>query len=139
MLGQGNRDYTAVYEVANLGGSLAADNIPIQRVDGVKGDVSVTATAYGENKGTDHGPDGVTARAYDPKESFYRNIDGDLRAGSAGRTSRSATSAAGSTSRTTSATPSGRPTASWHRRPTTGSSPRAARSRCASAPRRPGA
>ena len=57
-----------------------ADNFPIQRIDGVKGNVSITATAYGENKGTDHGPDGVTARAYDPKESFYRNADGDLRA-----------------------------------------------------------
>jgi len=80
VLGQGNRDYTALYEVTNLGGSFASDNFPIQRVDGVKGNVSVTATAYGENKGTEHGPNGVTARAYDPKESFYRNIDGDLRA-----------------------------------------------------------
>ncbi len=80
VLGQGNRDYTAVYEVANLGGSLAADNIPIHRVDGVKGNVSVTATAYIENKGTGYGPDGVTARASDPKESVYRDIDGDLRA-----------------------------------------------------------
>jgi hypothetical protein len=80
VLGQGNRDYTTVYEVANLGGSLAAGNIPIHRIDGVKGNVSVTATAYAENKGTGHGPDGVTFRAHDPKESVYRNIDGDLRA-----------------------------------------------------------
>ncbi len=41
VLGQGNRDYNTVYEVANLGGSLAADNIPIYRIDGVKGNVSV--------------------------------------------------------------------------------------------------
>ncbi|MEJ7640515.1 MAG: hypothetical protein WKF75_21735 [Singulisphaera sp.] len=138
VLGQGNRDYNAVYEVANLGGPLAADNIPIHRVDGVKGNVSVTATAYGENKGTGSGQDGVTARTSDPKESVYRDIDGDP-PGSAGRTSRSATSVAGSTSRTTSATPSGRPTASWRRRPTTGSSRRAERSRCASVPKRRGA
>ena len=45
VLGQGNRDYNAVYEVANLGGSLAADNIPIRGVDGVKGNVSVTEGA----------------------------------------------------------------------------------------------
>jgi hypothetical protein len=80
VLGQGNRDYSALYEVKNLGGSLAADNIPIQRIDGVKGHVTVTATAYTENKSSGHGPDGVTARAYDPKDSFYGNIDGDLRA-----------------------------------------------------------
>ena len=80
VLGQGNRDYTTVYEVVNLGGSLAADNIPIQRIDGVKGNVSVTATAYAENRGSEHGPDGVTHRAYDPKDSVYRNIEGDLRA-----------------------------------------------------------
>jgi hypothetical protein len=79
VLGQGNRDYAAVYEVANLGGSLAADNIPIHRIVGVRGNVSVTATAYAENKGTGHGPDGVTAHAYDPRESAYREIDGDLR------------------------------------------------------------
>jgi hypothetical protein len=80
VLGTGNRDYTALYEVRNLGGSLSADNIALQRIDGVKGSVSVTATAYGENRGTEHGPDGVTAVSYEPKESVYRNIDGDLRA-----------------------------------------------------------
>lgn len=80
VLGQGNRDYNAVYEVANLGGSLVADNLPVHRIEGVKGGVTVTATAYAENKGTEHGPDGVTARGYDPKESVYRNIDGDLQA-----------------------------------------------------------
>ena len=80
VLGQGNRDYTTVYQVTNLGGSLAADNIPIQRIDGVKGNVTVTATAYTENRGGEYGQDGVTHRAYDPKDSVYRNIEGDLRA-----------------------------------------------------------
>jgi hypothetical protein len=81
VLGQGNRDYTTLYEVTNLGGPLTADRIPIHRIDGVKGTVSVTATAFGENKGTENGPNGVTSRAWDdPKESVYLNIDGDLRA-----------------------------------------------------------
>jgi hypothetical protein len=79
VLGQGNRDYNALYEVTNLVGSFTAENFPIQRIDGIKGNVSVTATAYIENKGTEHGPSGVTARAYEPKESLYRDIDGDLR------------------------------------------------------------
>ncbi len=78
VLGQGNRDYTTVYEVANLGGPLAADNIPIQRIVGVKGNVSVTATAYMENTDGGYGPDGVTSRVLDPKDSVYRNIEGDL-------------------------------------------------------------
>jgi hypothetical protein len=80
VLGQGNRDYAAEYRVADLGGSLAADNIPIHRIDGVRGDVAIAATAYGGNRGTDHGPDGVTARAFDPGESAYRDIDGALTA-----------------------------------------------------------
>jgi len=80
VLGQGNRDYTTVYDVANLGGSLAADNIPIQRIDGVQGNVSVTATAYTENTNGGYGPDGVTSRVVNPRDSVYRNIDGDLRA-----------------------------------------------------------
>jgi hypothetical protein len=80
VLGQGNRDYTTVYEVANLSGSLAADNIPIQRVDGVKGNVSVTATAYSENSSDGSTQDGVTLSLHDPKDSVYRDIEGDLRA-----------------------------------------------------------
>jgi hypothetical protein len=80
VLGQGNRDYNTVYEVTNLAGSLVADNVPIHRLDGVKGNVSVTATAYAENKGTENGPNGAIFRAYGPKESVYLNIKGDLRA-----------------------------------------------------------
>ena len=128
-----------MYEVTNLGGSLVADNIPIQRIDGVKGNVSITATAYGENKGTDHGPDGVTARAYDPKESVYRNIDGDLRA----RFCRANLTIGDVGGRVDVENDFGdtvwQTIASWPRRPTTGSSRRAERSRCASATRRRGA
>ncbi|SIN75261.1 hypothetical protein SAMN05444166_0641 [Singulisphaera sp. GP187] len=80
VLGQGNRDYHALYEVAKISGSLESDTIPIHRIDGVKGDVSVTAMAYTENKSSGYGPDGVTARADDPKETVYRNIEGNLRA-----------------------------------------------------------
>jgi len=57
-----------------------ADLIPIRCIDGLKGDVSVAATAYGGNRGTDHGQDGVTARAFNPQKSVYRDFDGDLRA-----------------------------------------------------------
>jgi hypothetical protein len=80
VLGQGNRDYNTVYEVANLGGSLAADNIPIYRIDGVKGNVAVTSTAFSEYRSTENGHGGVTFAVNDPKESVYRNIDGNLSA-----------------------------------------------------------
>jgi hypothetical protein len=77
--GSGNRDYHARYEVADLGNSLTASNIPIHRIDGVKGNVSILVTAYAENSGTTHGPNGVTMRPVPPQESSYQNIKGDLR------------------------------------------------------------
>ena len=52
VLGEGNRDYATIYEVADLRGPLVADNIPIHRLDGIRGDVSVVATADAENIGT---------------------------------------------------------------------------------------
>jgi hypothetical protein len=80
VLGQGNRDYSAVYRVTAIGGSLTADNVPIHQIDGVMGNVSVTATAYPENRSSGHEANGVTARAYEPKNSVYRNISGNLHA-----------------------------------------------------------
>ncbi len=78
--GTGNRDYQARYEVTDLGGSLTTSGIPIHHIAGVKGDVSILATAYGENINTSHGPDGVTIRPVPPQESSYENIQGNLRA-----------------------------------------------------------
>ena len=78
--GTGNRDYQARYEVTDLGGSLTTSGIPIHHIDGVKGDVSILATAYGENINTSHGPDGVTMRPVRPQESSYKDIQGNLRA-----------------------------------------------------------
>jgi hypothetical protein len=77
--GSGNRDYQTRYDAVDLRDSFTASNIPIHRIDGVKGDVSIVDTAYAENSGTSHGPDGVAMRPYPPRESSYRNIQGDLR------------------------------------------------------------
>ena len=60
--GGGSRDYHAQYVVSNLDGPLTACDIPIHRIDGVNGDVSILATAYAEDISTSHGPDGVTMR-----------------------------------------------------------------------------
>ncbi len=77
--GTGNRNYQARYEVMDLGGSLTTAGIPIHHIGGVKGDVSILATTYGENVNTSHGPDGVTMRPVPPQESSYADIHGNLR------------------------------------------------------------
>ena len=66
--------------MSDLDGPLTASDIPIHRIDGVKGDVSILATAYSEDIGTSHGQDGVTMRPVAPRELTYRNIQGGLRA-----------------------------------------------------------
>ena len=78
--GGGHRDYQARYEIADLDGPLTACDIPIHRIDGVRGDVSILATAYVENVTTSSGPDGITMRPSAPRESIYRDVRGDLRA-----------------------------------------------------------
>jgi hypothetical protein len=80
VLGEGDRDYSASYTVSNLLGSFAADNIPIHRLDGIRGDVSVMDMAYQENRSSGFGPDGQTARSESPKGSIYRDIHGNLNA-----------------------------------------------------------
>ena len=80
VLGEGNRDYSASYTVSNLLGSFTADNIPIHRLDGIHGDVSLIDMAYQENRSTGSGPDGQTARSESPRASIVRDIHGNLTA-----------------------------------------------------------
>ncbi len=77
--GQGDRDYRARFEVADLGGPLTASDIPIHRIDGVRGDVSILATAYDEDVQTVHDSGGVAMKPVPPRESAYDGIKGDLR------------------------------------------------------------
>jgi hypothetical protein len=76
--GNGNRDYGVTYEVTDLVGALAADNIPIHHIDGIHGNASIIATAYAGNTSTTYDARGVTMTGEGPKASVYRNIDGDL-------------------------------------------------------------
>jgi hypothetical protein len=78
--GGGSRDYHTQYVVSGLDGPLTACDIPIHHIDGVNGDVSILATAYSEDTGTTHGPDGVTKRPLARGESSYREIRGNLQA-----------------------------------------------------------
>jgi hypothetical protein len=79
VVGEGDRDYEASYEVSKLTGSLMADNIPIHCVDGVKGNVSIVATAYAGNTSTVHDNRGITIEPGPIRSAKYQNIDGDLR------------------------------------------------------------
>jgi hypothetical protein len=79
VLGEGDRDYHASYEVSKLTGSLSADNIAMDRIDGVRGDVSIVATAFAANLSTTHDDRGTTIEPGTVPSADYRNIDGDLR------------------------------------------------------------
>ena len=79
VVGEGDRDYEASYEVSKLTGSLSADNIAIHRLDGVKGDVSIVATAYAGNTSTAHDDRGITIEPGPIRSAEYQNIDGNLR------------------------------------------------------------
>ncbi len=79
VVGEGDRDYDASNEVSKLNGSLSADNITIHRLDGVKGDVSIVAMAYGGNTSTVHDDRGITIEPGPIRLAEYQNIDGNLR------------------------------------------------------------
>jgi hypothetical protein len=78
--GEGNRDYHSVYELSDLNGGLTAVDIPIHRLDGIRGDVSVTATSFAEDVGTAHGGGSISMRSGAPTDSTYRDIQGELHA-----------------------------------------------------------
>jgi hypothetical protein len=79
VVGEGDRDYEASYDVAKLTGPLSADNITLDRVDEVKGDVSIVATAYAGNVSTAHDDRGITIEPGAIRSAQYQNIDGNLR------------------------------------------------------------
>jgi hypothetical protein len=79
VVGEGDRDYEASYEVSKLTGSLSAANIAIHRLDAVKGDVSIIATAYAGNISTVHDERGITVEPGPIRSAEYQNIDGNLR------------------------------------------------------------
>ena len=112
----------------NLAGSLSADNIAIHRIDGVKGDVSVIATAYAGNISTEHDDRGITMEPGPIRAADYRNIEGNLRVRFVRTDLTVGPGRAGSISRTTLGAPPG-----WPKRPSAstiiGSSPRQVPSR----------
>jgi hypothetical protein len=74
--GNGNRTYGSFYEVSHLIGSLVAQDIPIDHLDDIRGNVSVVAAAYTDNRRYDV----PTTRTGSFNGIVYRNIRGDLKA-----------------------------------------------------------
>ncbi|WP_165220059.1 hypothetical protein [Aquisphaera insulae] len=79
VVGEGDRDYNTTYAVSEQDGPLVAENIAIGRIESVRGDVSVSATAYSENVSTVHDARGLTVQPPPMQPAEYREIDGGLR------------------------------------------------------------
>jgi hypothetical protein len=77
--GSGDRDYTAVNEVVGLGGSLVADNLPLHRVEDVRGDAELIVTEYPENSGQTHDARGVVSYVDPARPMAVRRVSGALK------------------------------------------------------------
>jgi hypothetical protein len=77
--GDGDRDYHGKFRVSGVKGSLSADRIPLQSIDGVRGNVEVTMMAYLGNSGTRHADSTRTSYVFPPENYVYSNIAGDFR------------------------------------------------------------
>ena len=80
IVGEGNRDYQATYEIRDVRGPVTARGVPLQVLENVRGDVAVVLTAFAENSSTGHRPDWRTHSNAEPGQYTYKEIEGDFRA-----------------------------------------------------------
>jgi hypothetical protein len=78
--GEGSRDYSGQFRIVGLAGSVTAQDIPIEVLEHVLGDVSIRLTAYGEDSGTRYESDMRTLYTVPPGKYVYKNIVGNVRA-----------------------------------------------------------
>jgi hypothetical protein len=78
--GSQNRDYNGTFRVRNLNGDLTADNVPLDLVDSVHGNVQIISTLELANTGVQHEGGQRTAYTPPPRVLVCRNIDGDFSA-----------------------------------------------------------
>jgi hypothetical protein len=78
--GEGNRDYNSRSHVKNHRGSLTIENIALDVIEGVKGDVEVTLTADLGNSSTNHRGGQRTLSSELPRSYDYRDIEGNFMA-----------------------------------------------------------
>jgi hypothetical protein len=78
--GDGDRDYNSQSHVRDHEGPLTVENVQLQTIKNVHGDVSVTVTADLGNSGTEHSSGQITQYSEAPATYNYREIDGNFRA-----------------------------------------------------------
>jgi hypothetical protein len=75
-----DRDYAGSFVVDGITGNLVTEQVPLDRVRRVSGDVSIEATSVMENSGTHHGPNGRQAYVPPPRPTTIEEIGGRLTA-----------------------------------------------------------
>lgn len=75
-----DRDYAGTFQIRDVHGSLTVDQVPIQVVENIEGNVSITATEEFSNTGTHHEDDWRIAYAPPPFPCSCRKIAGDFSA-----------------------------------------------------------
>ena len=78
--GEGDRDYDSHSHVKDHDGSVTIENIPLETVDNIRGNVSVTVSADLGNSGTSHQAGTKTQFVELPVFYNYRKIEGDFTA-----------------------------------------------------------
>jgi hypothetical protein len=78
--GGGDRGYEGEFKIKDVLGPVSLDNVPIQTIENIQGNVSVTLTEYPGNSGTRHDASGQTFYVEPPEPSTFSNIQGDLQA-----------------------------------------------------------
>ncbi len=78
--GDGNRDYDSHSHVKDHDGSLTFENIPLEVVENIRGNVSVTVSANLGNSGARYSKGQKTQYVELPASYNYRNIEGDFTA-----------------------------------------------------------
>ena len=78
--GDGDRDFDALNHVKDHHGDVTIENIELQSLENVEGDVQLTVTADLANSGSRHSGGGVTLYSESPATYEYRSISGNFTA-----------------------------------------------------------
>jgi hypothetical protein len=66
------------FQVRGLEGSLRVKQVPLDLIDGVTGNVNITATVDLSNRGTTHGSAGIVGTRQPPLPCVCKNVGGDF-------------------------------------------------------------
>src|SRR4029078_4735804 len=75
-----DRNYNGHFEIKRLEGSLTVLEAPLDRIEGVQGDVAITCTTELVNSGTTHEGGKRVSYTPEPRECNIKNVSGNLTA-----------------------------------------------------------